>query len=256
MNPIYEKLEKCYQCVREKTDFVPEVAIILGSGFGQFADEFEEVKKISYHEIEGFPVSTVQGHVGEFIFGYMQDVPVVLMNGRVHYYEGYAMSDVVLPTRLMKMLGAKILFLTNAAGGLGDGFAAGDIMMITDQLTMFVDSPLIGENVEELGVRFPDMSEIYDKKLQEILRQTAKEIGLDLKEGIYCQFKGPNYESPAEVRHEHRMRSDRGKSYGNADLRNFLCYQYGGGNVRKSVIPSGSAGERGKSGTIYPSSVT
>ena len=200
MNPIYEKLEKCYQCVREKTDFVPEVAIILGSGFGQFADEFEEVKKISYHEIEGFPVSTVQGHAGEFIFGYMQDVPVVLMNGRVHYYEGYAMSDVVLPTRLMKMLGAKILFLTNAAGGLGDGFAAGDIMMITDQLTMFVDSPLIGENVEELGVRFPDMSEIYDKKLQDILRQTAKEIGLDLKEGIYCQFKGPNYESPAEVR--------------------------------------------------------
>ena len=199
MNPIYEKLEKCYQCVREKTDFVPEVAIILGSGFGQFADEFEEVKKISYHEIEGFPVSTVQGHAGEFIFGYMQDVPVVLMNGRVHYYEGYAMSDVVLPTRLMKMLGAKILFLTNAAGGLGDGFAAG-IMMITDQLTMFVDSPLIGANVEELGVRFPDMSEIYDKKLQEILRQTAKEIGLDLKEGIYCQFKGPNYESPAEVR--------------------------------------------------------
>ena len=200
MNPIYEKLEKCYQCVRDKTDFVPEVAIILGSGFGQFADEFEEVKKISYHEIEGFPVSTVQGHAGEFIFGYMQDVPVVLMNGRVHYYEGYAMSDVVLPTRLMKMLGAKILFLTNAAGGLGDGFAAGDIMMITDQLTMFVDSPLIGANVEELGVRFPDMSEIYDKKLQEILRQTAKEIGLDLKEGIYCQFKGPNYESPAEVR--------------------------------------------------------
>ena len=124
MNPIYEKLEKCYQCVREKTDFVPEVAIILGSGFGQFADEFEEVKKISYHEIEGFPVSTVQGHAGEFIFGYMQDVPVVLMNGRVHYYEGYVMSDVVLPTRLMKMLGAKILFLTNAAGGLGDGFAA------------------------------------------------------------------------------------------------------------------------------------
>ena len=110
MNPIYEKLEKCYQCVREKTDFVPEVAIILGSGFGQFADEFEEVKKISYHEIEGFPVSTVQGHAGEFIFGYMQDVPVVLMNGRVHYYEGYAMSDVVLPTRLMKMLEQRFYF--------------------------------------------------------------------------------------------------------------------------------------------------
>lgn len=200
MNPIYEKLEKCYKCVREKTDFVPEVAMILGSGFGQYADEFEVVKRIDYHEIEGFPVSTVEGHAGEFLFGYMGEVPVVLMNGRVHYYEGYAMSDVVLPTRLMKMLGAKILFLTNAAGGLGDGFSAGDIMLITDQLSMFVDSPLIGENIPELGTRFPDMSEIYDKDLQEILRKTAKEIGLDLKEGIYCQFKGPNYESPAEVR--------------------------------------------------------
>lgn len=200
MNPIYEKLEKCYACIREKTDFVPEVAMILGSGFGQYADEFEVVTRIDYHEIEGFPVSTVEGHTGEFIFGYLGKVPVVLMNGRVHYYEGYAMTDVVLPTRLMKMLGAKILFLTNAAGGLGDGFSAGDIMLITDQLAMFVDSPLIGKNVEELGTRFPDMSEIYDKDLQEILRRTAKEIGLELKEGIYCQFKGPNYESPAEVR--------------------------------------------------------
>lgn len=200
MNPIYEKLEKCYACIREKTDFVPEVAMILGSGFGQYADEFEVVTRIDYHEIEGFPVSTVEGHTGEFIFGYLGKVPVVLMNGRVHYYEGYAMTDVVLPTRLMKMLGAKILFLTNAAGGLGDGFSAGDIMLITDQLSMFVDSPLIGKNVEELGTRFPDMSEIYDKDLQEILRRTAKEIGLELKEGIYCQFKGPNYESPAEVR--------------------------------------------------------
>lgn len=199
MNPIYEKLEKCYKCVREKTDFVPEVAMILGSGFGQYADEFEVVKRIDYHEIEGFPVSTVEGHAGEFLFGYMGEVPVVLMNGRVHYYEGYAMSDVVLPTRLMKLLGARILFLTNAAGGLGDGFSAGDIMLITDQLSMFVDSPLIGENIRELGTRFPDMSEIYDRDLQEILRRTAKEIGLDLKEGIYCQFKGPNYESPAEV---------------------------------------------------------
>lgn len=200
MNPIYEKLEKCYKCIREKTDFVPEMAIILGSGFGQYTDEFEVVKKIDYHEIEDFPVSTVEGHAGEFLFGYMGEVPVVLMNGRVHYYEGYAMSDVVLPTRLMKMLGAQILFLTNAAGGLGDGFSAGDIMLITDQLSMFVDSPLIGENIQELGNRFPDMSEIYDKDLQEILRKTAGEIGLDLKEGIYCQFKGPNYESPAEVR--------------------------------------------------------
>ena len=200
MNKIYEKLEHCYQCIREKTDFVPEVALILGSGYGQYADEFQVEVRVPYHTIDGFPVSTVQGHAGEFMFGYMQDVPVVIMNGRVHYYEGYDMTDVVLPIRLMKMMGAKTLFLTNAAGGLGDGFQAGDIMMITDQLSMFVDSPLIGPNVEELGTRFPDMSTIYDADLQEILRKTAADIGLDLKEGIYCQFKGPNYESPAEVR--------------------------------------------------------
>lgn len=200
MNTIYEKLEKCYKCVREKTDFVPEVALILGSGFGQYTDEFQIAEKIDYHEIEGFPVSTVEGHAGEFLFGYLGEVPIVIMNGRVHYYEGYSMQDVVLPTRLMKMLGAKILFLTNAAGGCGDGFKAGDLMLITDQLSMFTDSPLIGKNIGELGTRFPDMSQIYDKDLQEIIRIKAREIGIDLKEGIYCQFKGPNYESPAEVR--------------------------------------------------------
>jgi len=200
MNPIYEKLEQCYKCVREKTDFEPKVALILGSGFGQYADEFKVVTRIDYHEIDGFPVSTVQGHAGEFIFGYMGEVPIVIMNGRVHYYEGYSMQDVVLPTRLMNMLGAKILFLTNAAGGCNDGFAAGDIMLINDQLSMFVDSPLIGKNVEELGNRFPDMSEIYDKDLQEIIRKTAGKLGINLKEGVYCQFKGPNYESPSEVK--------------------------------------------------------
>lgn len=200
MNPIYDKLEKCYRCVREKTDFQPKVALILGSGFVQYMDEFQIVDRIDYHEIEGFPVSTVEGHAGEFLFGYTREVPLVIMNGRVHYYEGYSMQDVVLPTRLMKMLGAEILFLTNAAGGCGDGFQAGDLMLITDQLSMFVDSPLIGKNVSELGTRFPDMSEIYDKDLQEIIRKTAKKLGMDLKEGIYCQFKGPNYESPAEVR--------------------------------------------------------
>lgn len=200
MNAIYEKLQRCYDCIREKTDFQPEVALILGSGFGQYTDEFQITERIDYHEIEGFPVSTVEGHAGEFLFGYMGEVPIVIMNGRVHYYEGYSMQDVVLPTRLMKMLGAKILFLTNAAGGCGDGFHAGDLMLITDQLSMFVESPLIGQNISELGTRFPDMSRIYDEDLQEIIRRKAKEIGIDLKEGIYCQFKGPNYESPAEVR--------------------------------------------------------
>ncbi len=199
MNPVYEKLLKCLESVRKITDFEPEIAIILGSGFGDFAQDFEVVQRISYKEIEGFPVSTVKGHAGEFIFGYMEEVPVVLMNGRVHFYEGYDMTDVVLPTRLMKMLGAKILFLTNASGGIRADFSAGDLMMITGQISCFVPSPLIGPNIEELGVRFPDMSHVYDEDLQQVLRKSAANVGVELKEGVYIQLKGPNYETPEEI---------------------------------------------------------
>ncbi|SDB19167.1 purine-nucleoside phosphorylase [Eubacterium oxidoreducens] len=200
MNKVYEKLLKCVDSVREMTDFVPEIGIVLGSGFGKYADEFKVVKRIDYHDIEGFPVSTVAGHAGEFIFGYMEDVPIVLMNGRVHYYEGYDMTDVVLPIRLMKMLGAKVLFLTNASGGINSDFSAGDLMLITGQISCFVPSPLIGPNIEELGVRFPDMSHVYDEDLQDIIRKSAKEVNVDLKEGVYIQLKGPNYETPEEIR--------------------------------------------------------
>ena len=146
------------------------------------------------------PVSTVPGHKGRFIFGYVNGVPVVCMQGRVHYYEGYSMNDVVLPTRLMKLMGAKVLFLTNAAGGVNYDFSAGDLMMITDHIMNFVPSPLIGPNIEELGCRFPDMSDIYKKDLQEILRQTADELGIKLREGVYIQLSGPNFETPQEVR--------------------------------------------------------
>ena len=200
MNPVYEKLVNCYNSVREKIDFVPDVAIVLGSGLGDYGKEIKVVAELDYHDIEGFPVSTVAGHKGRFIFGYIQGVPVVCMQGRVHYYEGYAMSDVVLPTRLMKMMGAKVLFLTNAAGGLNFDFHAGDFMMITDHIMNFVPSPLIGPNVDELGVRFPDMSEVYKKDLQEIIRTTAKELGIKLQEGVYIQLTGPNFETPQEVR--------------------------------------------------------
>lgn len=200
MNPVYEKLCKCYKSVREKTDFVPTVALILGSGLGDYAKNIRIEETISYSDIEDFPVSTVSGHAGRFIFGYVGEVPVVCMQGRVHYYEGYPMSDVVLPTRLMAMLGAKYLFLTNAAGGVQDGMKAGDLMMITDQISSFVPSPLIGKNIDELGVRFPDMSEIYKKDLQQIVRNAAKQLGICIKEGVYVQFTGPAYETPTEVR--------------------------------------------------------
>lgn len=200
MNPVYEKLMKCYESVKNRIDFTPEIALVLGSGLGDYGESIQIADTLDYSEIEGFPVSTVPGHKGRFIFGYVNEVPVVCMQGRVHYYEGYPMTDVVLPIRLMKWMGAKVLFLTNAAGGIHYDFSAGDFMMITDHIMNFVPSPLIGANLDELGPRFPDMSNIYKKELQEILRSTAKELGIKLQEGVYIQLTGPNFETPQEVR--------------------------------------------------------
>jgi len=199
MSEVYDKLMRCYKCVREKTDFVPKVALVLGSGLGDYADNIDVVCTVDYKDIEGFPVSTVPGHKGRFIFGYVGDVPVACMQGRVHYYEGYPIQDVVLPHRILKLMGAETLFLTNAAGGVKRGFKAGDLMLITGQISSLVPSPLLGENLDELGLRFPDMSEIYDKSLQRIAKKTAASLDIDLKEGVYMQFTGPQYESPEEV---------------------------------------------------------
>ena len=200
MTAVYERLQNCYKSIQDQICVRPKVALVLGSGLGDYADGIQIESTLDYHEISGFPVSTVSGHKGRFVFGYVKDVPVVIMQGRVHYYEGYPMEDVVLPIRLMKMMGAEILFLTNAAGGVNYDFHAGDFMMITDQISDFVPSPLIGPNVEELGERFPDMSHIYDPKLCQVLRETSHDLGISLKEGTYLQLTGPNFESPHEVR--------------------------------------------------------
>lgn len=200
MGKVYDRLLKCYECVREKTDFVPKVAIVLGSGLGGYAENIRVVQELPYREIKDFPVSTVPGHAGKFIFGYVGEIPVVCMKGRVHYYEGYPISDVVLPVRLMRLMGAEILFLTNAAGGVNTSFHAGDLMLIKDQISVFAPNPLIGENIEELGARFPDMSTVYAEELQELIRQTAKTNGIFLQEGVYTQLTGPSFESPAEIR--------------------------------------------------------
>ncbi len=197
---MYNKLMTCLASVKEKIDFQPETAIILGSGLGDYADGIKIVDTIEYSDIEGFPVSTVKGHKGRFVFGYVGETPVVIMQGRVHYYEGYPMQEVVLPTRLMGMLGAKKLLLTNAAGGVNEMFQPGDFMMITDHITTAVPSPLIGSNIEELGTRFPDMSEVYSARLRNVIRDCAKECSIDIKEGVYVQFTGPSYETPAEIR--------------------------------------------------------
>ena len=200
MTKAYERLLKCYQCFKDKINFKPEVALVLGSGLGDYADTIRVVAVLDYHDIEGFPVSTVSGHKGRFVFGYVGDVPVVIMQGRVHYYEGYSMEDVVLPTRLMKMMGARVLFLTNASGSVNYDYKAGDFMMITDQISNFVPSPLIGPNEEMLGERFSDMSEIYRKDLCEIIRGAAADLQIPLQEGTYIQLSGPNFETPHEVK--------------------------------------------------------
>lgn len=200
MNRVYEKLMKCYESFKKKVNFTPEIALILGSGLGDYAEDIKVEAELDYHELDGFPVSTVPGHQGKYIFGYVGEVPVVCMKGRVHYYEGYDISDVVLPVRLMKLMGAKVLFLTNAAGGINSSFKAGDFMLIKDHISSLIPSPLIGANIDELGVRFPDMSNVYDTKLQKVIRRTAALNDIDIQEGVYIQLTGPNYETPAEVR--------------------------------------------------------
>ena len=193
MGEVYDKLIRCYESVKERISFEPEVALVLGSGLGDYGNDIRVEATLPYDEIEGFPVSTVPGHKGQFIFGYVGEVPVVCMQGRVHYYEGYPVSDVVL-------MGAKILFLTNASGGINLDFAAGDFMLITDHISSFAPNPLIGPNIEELGTRFPDMSTVYDRELNGIIRSAASDLEITLKEGIYLQTTGPSFESPAEIR--------------------------------------------------------
>ena len=200
MNKEFEKINHCLEQIRSKTDFEPLMAVVLGSGLGGYVSKMEVVCEIPYSEIDGFPVSTVQGHDGRFLFGYVEGVPIVAMKGRVHFYEGYGIDDVVLPIRTMGLLGAKYILLTNAAGGIDLDFEPGDLMLIEDHISSFIRSPLIGENIEELGVRFPDMSRVYDLELCECIRRAASSEGIDIKEGTYLQTSGPQFETPTEIK--------------------------------------------------------
>ncbi|MDR0804699.1 MAG: purine-nucleoside phosphorylase [Oscillospiraceae bacterium] len=202
---VSEKLQLAYNSFRTVTkgkldNFTPRVGIVLGSGLGALADECDTVATVNYNEIDGFPVSTAPGHKGRFVFANIGDTPVVFMQGRVHYYEGYPITDVVLPIRLIKLMGAEYLLLTNASGSVNPDYKAGDFMIISDHIMNFVPSPLVGANIDNIGVRFPDMSEIYRAELRANIRAAAAKIGVTPREGVYIQLTGPNYETPAEVR--------------------------------------------------------
>lgn len=208
MNAVYEKYNRCWESIKDRIPLRPKLALILGSGLGDYADTMKIEGTIDYSDIEDFPVSTVPGHKGRFVFGHVGDVPVVVMQGRVHYYEGYPITDVVLPVRLMHRMGAETLFMTNAAGGVNTSFHPGSLMMITDHISQFIPSPLIGENIEEFGTRFPDMSEVYTKKYRDAIKSCAEKAGIKVEEGVYLQFTGPAYETPAEVRMARTLGAD------------------------------------------------
>ena len=204
---MYEKLLSCLSDIRKKTDFKPEVAVILGSGLGDYAEQIEIVDTVPYTQLRDFPVSTVAGHKGRFVFGYVGKTPVVIMQGRVHYYEGYPMELVTLPIRVMKVLGIQYLFVSNAAGGVNMGFHVGDLMVITDHIS-HLPNPLIGPNMDEFGPRFPDMTRPYDKQLRMRAFEIAAGLGYELKSGVYFASTGPTYETPAEYKYYRLIGAD------------------------------------------------
>ncbi len=194
------KIKNAAKFLNDKFGQTPRIGLILGSGLGVLADEIENPVKIPYHEIPDFPVSTVEGHAGQLVFGTLSGVVVVAMQGRFHFYEGYSMDKVTFPVRVMKELGIDNLIVTNAAGGVNESFSPGDLMLISDHINNMGTNPLIGANDADLGPRFPDLSEAYSKELRNLARTTAGRLNINVQEGVYVGNSGPVYETPAEVR--------------------------------------------------------
>ncbi|MBM7701652.1 purine-nucleoside phosphorylase [Metabacillus iocasae] len=193
-------IAKSAQFIQEKYETTPKVGLILGSGLGVLADEIQDAVKIPYNEIPEFPISTVEGHAGQLVLGTIHNVPVVAMQGRFHFYEGYGLDKVTFPVRVMKELGVQTLIVTNAAGGVNESYEPGDLMIISDHINNFGTNPLIGPNDSTLGVRFPDMSEAYCKNLRALAKDVASKLTIHVQEGVYVGNTGPTYETPAEVR--------------------------------------------------------
>jgi purine-nucleoside phosphorylase len=193
-------IEQAAQFLKEKFLTPPQIGLILGSGLGVLADEIEQAIKIPYGDIPGFPVSTVEGHAGQLVYGQLEGATVLAMQGRFHYYEGYSFDKVTFPVRVMKALGVTQLIVTNAAGGVNESFQPGDLMIISDHINNMGGNPLIGPNDPELGVRFPDMTEAYSKRLRQLAKDVAARLNLKVQEGVYVANTGPSYETPAEIR--------------------------------------------------------
>lgn len=196
---LYERAEHAARTIRARLTTEPRIAIVLGSGLGGFADDFDDATRIPYNEIPGFPRSTVEGHSGRLVSGKVDSVPVLAMQGRVHYYEGYSLEEVTFPIRTFKLLGIKTLVLTNAAGGINVELTQGALMVLSDHVNLMGDNPLRGPNDDRFGLRFPDMSGVYSPALQELVVEEAKAMGTEVRRGIYGGLSGPSYETPAEI---------------------------------------------------------
>ncbi len=200
MITVLEQLDEAVQRVRESSQIVPEIGLILGSGLGFIGDRVDQAARIAYADLPGFPVSTVEGHAGRLVLGYLSGRRVAVMQGRFHYYEGYSLEQVAMGVRLMGRLGARMLIVTNAAGGIREDLQAGDLMLISDHINLMGGNPLMGRNLAALGPRFPDLSDAYSRDLREQARAVAGRENIQLREGVYAAFSGPSYETPAEIR--------------------------------------------------------
>ncbi len=197
---LLKKIQSSSQYILERSKYKPTIGLILGSGLGDLADRIENPEFYPYETIPNFPVSTVEGHKSRLVIGTLNGKTVVAMQGRFHYYEGYSMEEVTFPIRVMKLLGIETLIVTNAAGAVNENFKPGDLMIINDHINLSGTNPLIGKNLDEFGVRFPDMSNPYNRNLIEKVKNVAKEINVDVKEGVYTVMTGPSYETPAEIK--------------------------------------------------------
>jgi purine-nucleoside phosphorylase len=206
-----EQIDQAADAVRRRTSHRPRAGIILGSGLNDLADSVQKADIIPYSDLPNWPISTVHGHAGRLVIGELEGQTVFIMQGRIHFYEGYSMSQITLPVRVMQRLGLDMMIVTNAAGGVNPAFTPGDVMLITDHLNLIGMTglnPLMGPNLDELGPRFPDMSQAYDRKLMDVARKAAAQNNIPLQEGIYCALSGPSFERPADLRFLHMAGAD------------------------------------------------